>query len=342
MRVNANQLEGTLKKGLAPLYLVAGDEPLLVQEACDLIRKQALEAGFTDRKVFHAEGQFDWQTVAEETQALSLFATRQRIEIHLPNGKIGKGAAVVEQFLAAPPEDVILILISPRLDSGELRKKWLKKVQSDAVQVQIWPVDHHQFPKWLMERAQRQGLQLTEGALERLTERLEGNLLAASQELDRLKLLVPEATVDESHVESSVLDSARFSSFEFVAETLLGRVSHAQRMLSRLQQEGFNSLAVLALLTKDLKRVQQLQAAQKRGQDTASFFRDARIRQRDQQKALAAAANRLPPQHINHLFQLCAEADQAAKGFLPDTPWERLRELVVAAGSNRYRPLSMR
>ena len=177
MKTQAHQLPQLLQKGLSPVYLVSGDEPLLVQECCDQIRKTAREAGYQDRVTFHADQQLDWNRVGEEFGALSLFAEKRRIEIHLPTGKLGDGRAVLESVLQNPPDDIVLLLISARLDAAETRRKWYKELQDKGVHVPVWPIDTDKFPGWLQQRARNHGLSLTRGALDILAERLEGNLL---------------------------------------------------------------------------------------------------------------------------------------------------------------------
>lgn len=329
MRVNAPQLAGALERSLASLYLVTGDEPLLVQEACDQIRAKARELGFEERKVYHADNQIDWSEVAEEASALSLFSERKRLEITLPTGKIGHGKDFVERFLGNPGEDVIVLLIGPRLDGAEMRKKWVQVAQEKGIHVQVWPVDASQFPGWLQHRAKERGLRLTEGAQALLVERLEGNLLVANQELDRLKLLATSGLVDENLIEDSVLDSSRFSVFAFSEALLTGDVPHGQKMLSVLEQEGQNALAILAVLNRDLKTLLALSQARAEGQHTAAFFKAHRINQRQQQKALSAASHRLTRPQTEQLLRQCTLIDRAAKGCEDDSPWRLLRNLLV-------------
>ena len=315
MKTNPGQLSQLLKKGLSPVYLISGDEPLLVQECCDQIRKAAKDAGFHDRLTFHADQQLDWNAVAEEFSAMSLFAEKRRIEIHLPTGKLGDGRAVLERVLADPPEDIILLLISARLDAAETRRKWYKELQGKGVHVPVWPVDADKFQGWLQQRASNRGLSLTRGALAIMSERLEGNLLAASQELDRLSLLANGNTIDEETVEQAVQDSSRFNGFELVTELISGRAPHAGKMITVLQQEGENPLGLLTVLSRDLK---------KRG-----VFQPQRAR------ALEQAARRLNRSQLNNAIALCSQIDRAAKGFDPLTPWHYLRDMsaLLAARS---------
>lgn len=329
MKTTPAQLPQLLKKGLAPVYLVSGDEPLLVQEACDLVRKAAREAGFHDRLTFHADHQLDWNTVADEFSAMSLFAEKRRIEIHLPNGKLGDGRAVLEQVLQDPPEDIILLLISARLDAAETRRKWYKELQGKGVHVPVWPVDADKFQGWLQQRASNQGLNLTRGALAIMAERLEGNLLAASQELDRLSLLANGNTIDEETVEQAVQDSSRFNGFELVTELLSGRAPHAGKMITVLQQEGDNPLGLLTVLSRDLNLLLELKSPANQADNPAAFLKKRGVFQPQRARALEQAARRLNRAQLHEAIALCSQIDRAAKGFDSLSPWHYLRDMAT-------------
>ncbi len=328
MKVSPAQLGSSLRRELAPLYLVSGDEPLLVQEACDAIRQAARNAGFEERQVFHADAGFDWRQVQEETESLSLFAARRRIEIHLPKGRIGDGKALVETFLANPPDDILILLIAPRLEASETRKAWFRRVQEQAVFVPVWPVDLDRFPDWLRQRAEALGLSLTRPALDELSERTEGNLLAACQELERLSLLCPEGTVDERIINDAVLDSARFNVFEFTTELMAGRIPHAQRILAVLEQEGENPLGILAILSRDLRMVLALQQHIGRGLPSPQFVKKQGLRPPQRARQIEQAARRLPTRALEQALALCQDVDRAAKGLSPLSPWHHLARLV--------------
>ncbi|WP_111495712.1 MULTISPECIES: DNA polymerase III subunit delta [Marinobacter] len=335
MKTTPAQLDQVLSRGLAPVYLVSGDEPLLVQESCDSIRAKAREAGFNDRQIFHADRNLDWNQVGEELNALSLFAEKRRIEIHLPTGKLGDGRKVLEQTLASPPDDIILILISARLDAAETRRKWYKQLQDKGVHVPIWGIDPDKFPGWLQQRAKTRGLKLTQGALEELGERLEGNLLAASQELDRLALLAPDKTVDEEIVNQVVLDSARFNVFELVGDILMGKAEQAQRIIGILQQEEDSPLGLLAILSRDLRMTGRLQQALQRGDTAKDFFRSNNIRQPQRIRQLEQAARRLRPPQIRAALVRCSDIDRSAKGYGDLPPWHHLRTLTNELAARR-------
>ncbi len=327
MKTQPAQLPQLLKKGLAPVYLVSGDELLLVQECCDQIRQTAREAGFHDRLTFHADNQLNWNSVADEFSAMSLFAERRRIEIHLPTGKLGDGRAVLERVLQDPPDDIILLLVSARLDAAETRRKWYKELQNKGVHVPVWPVDAGKFQGWLQQRASGQGLSLTQPALAILTERLEGNLLAASQELNRLALLANGNTIDEETVEQSVQDSSRFNGFELVSELLAGRASHAGKIIGVLQQEGENPLGLLAVLTRDLGLIMELRTATGKGENASAFLKKRGVFQPQRIRIMEQAARRLAPAQIHNAFTLCSQIDRAAKGYGDLSPWHHLRDM---------------
>ncbi|NWN91293.1 DNA polymerase III subunit delta [Marinobacter adhaerens] len=329
MKTNPGQLPQLLQKGLAPVYLVSGDEPLLVQECCDQIRKAARDAGFHDRLTFHADQQLDWNTVAEEFSAMSLFSDRRRIEIRLPTGKLGNGRQVMERVLAQPSDDIIVLLISARLDAAETRRKWYKALQGTGVHVPVWPIDADKFPGWLQQRARNQGLSLTRGALTMLAERLEGNLLAASQELDRLALLSSGKTIDEEMIEQAVQDSSRFNGFELVTELLSGRAPHAGKIIGVLQQEGENPLGLLTVLSRDLNLLLELKTGANRNENPAAFLKKRGVFQPQRARALEQAARRLNPVQLHEAVKLCSQVDRAAKGFDELSPWHYLRDMSV-------------
>ena len=329
MKINPGQLGQALEKSLAPVYLVSGDEPLLVQEACDQIRARARNAGFNDRQVYHADQHLNWGLVRDELSAMSLFAEQRRIEIHLPTGKLGDGRDVIEQALTQPADDILLLLISARLDAAETRRKWYKQLQKAGVHVTIWPIDPDKFGGWLQQRARSRGLTLTQGALNLLAERLEGNLLAASQELDRLELLTPDKTINEDVVEDAVQYSARFNIFEVITDLLAGRAAHAQKVIVTLKQEGENPLGLLAVLVRDINIALALQRAMKNREVPGTFLKKNGVFQPQRARAIEQAARRLNTTQLHQALNLCSNADRAAKGFGDLPPWHHLSDLAT-------------
>lgn len=252
----------------------------------------------------------------------------------MPTGKLGDGRKVMEQILQSPTEDVILLLISARLDAAETKRKWYKELQGTGVHVPVWPVEPEKFAGWLQQRASNQGLHLTRGALAMLAERLEGNLLAASQELDRLALLTDGQTIDEETIERAVQDSARFNGFELVTELLSGKAVHAGKIIGVLQQEGENPLGLLSVLVRDLHLIIELKSALPAGDNPAGFLKKRGVFQPRRASAIQQAARRLNLSQLHQAISLCSITDRAAKGFDDVSAWHHLRDLsILLAGA---------
>ena len=329
MKVSPEQLPNQLAQQLAPAYLVTGDEPLLVQEACDSIREAARKHGFEERSVFQTDQHFDWNLLTEETRSLSLFATRKRIEVRLQSGKPGKGRDALESFMKETPDDIILLVSGPRLDPGEFRKSWFKQWQQHGIHIPVWPVDPGDFPRWLDSRARGMGLNLTRHARETLCDRLEGNLLAAHQELERLKLVAGDTPIDEAVVAAGVEDSSRYNAFELSTEALAGNQAHALKMLRRLEEEGNSPLAILGVLQRDLRHLVNLRQSWREGGNSAEFFKINAIRQRTLQRAVEKGARRLDERKCELARAQCRQVDRAAKGYDASLPvWSALAALI--------------
>lgn len=196
MKINADQLDAALGRGLATCYLVSGDEPLLVGEAADAIRAAARKAGHAERTVFFADRGFDWDAVRQSTQSLSLFADRRLVELRMPGGKPDKGAQLLSDIAARPPPDVLCLVITGHLDPKAAAAAWVRAFENHGAWVRVWPVDTAALPRWLDGRARRLGVTLDPAAAQMIALRVEGNLLAASQELEKLALLADGARVD--------------------------------------------------------------------------------------------------------------------------------------------------
>ncbi len=243
MKLTPAQLAKHLQGPLAPVYVVSGDEPLLCQEACDAIRQACRERDFGERQVFNAEANFDWGLLLEAGASLSLFAEKRLIELRLPSGKPGdKGAAILQEYLQRPPEDTVLLLSLPKLDGSTQKTKWAKAlIDGNAAQfIQVWPVDVHQLPQWIRQRLSQAGLSASPEALELIAARVEGNLLAAAQEIEKLKLLAEGNQIDAATVQAAVADSARFDVFGLI-DAALAVSGHALRILEGLRGEGIGA-----------------------------------------------------------------------------------------------------
>src|SRR6218665_17122 len=252
MKLAPAQLSKHLQSGLAPVYAISGDDPLLCQEAADAIRAATRAQGFTERQVFNADASFDWGNLLQAGNSLSLFAEKRVLELRIPNGKPGdKGTAALLEYLARPPEDTLLLISLPKLDGSTQKTKWAKAIIDgpQAQFVQIWPVEVHQLPQWIRQRMSQIGMSATQEAVDLIAARVEGNLLAAAQEIEKLKLLADGNQIDAATVQAAVADSARYDVFGLIDAVLNGEAAHALRILEGLRGEGVEPLFIVVMLS---------------------------------------------------------------------------------------------
>jgi DNA polymerase-3 subunit delta len=339
MRLRLDQLENALTSKLQPVYLVGGDEPLLVQEAVDLIRAACKKADYSERTILHVERQFDWAQLNDEANALSLFAEKKLIELRLGKSKPGiPGAKSIMQYLAQPSEDNILLIECGKLDASATKSKWLKSVEQAGCFVQVWPVGIEEMPRWLSNRAKKMQLNLTNEALSLLSERLEGNLLAAVQELEKLKLNYPDSKITDDKVLASVEDSSRYDIFNLTDASVAGNSQQAARILSHLRTEGLEPTIALWALSKEVRILDALKHAQNNGSGPQSVFSKQYVIKK-RQPALVAASNRLGQAQLREMLSLCADCDQQIKGMQKGfSPWDTLLDIaLLLSGASGYR-----
>ena len=344
MRLKAEQLAKHLKANLAPIYLVFGDEPLLIQEACDNIRATARAAGFEDREVFEVAPHFDWQQVLNEANSLSLFARRKILEIRLPSGRPGKEfGTFLQEYCENISPDNLLLAILPKLDRGATSSAWFKKIDSLGVVIQIWPVNARQMPQWISQRLRAAGIEAKASAIEVLAERVEGNLLAASQEIEKLKLLIGEhKTIDAQAMSSVVADSARYSIFTLVDRALDGESEAAARTLYGLRNEGTEAIAVLWALTRELRILIRASEQLAGGEHGPAVLQRLGVWQQ-RQGLVRNALKRLKPAQLNLLLRQAAGIDRAIKGMRDACPWQELTAVVLSlSGNNPIHPENLR
>ncbi len=267
MRLRAELLESHLAGGVAPLYLVSGDEPLLVGEAGDLIRQAARAQGYSERSVIHADASFDWSELARAAGSLSLFAERRMIDLRLPSGRPGDaGARAFTEYAGAPPADTLLLVTLPRLDAQLQKSKWFKAIEGVGVVIQVWPPEGAEFADWVARRMRALDLQPEPGAAALLAERVEGNLLACVQEIEKIRLLCGPGPVDADRVLQSVTDSARYDVFDLVDCALDGDLARCVRVARGLEGEGVESTLVLWALARAIRSHARFAAALARGE----------------------------------------------------------------------------
>ena len=329
MPIRPDELDGFLKsRGLPPVALVSGEEPLLTGECLDRLRHEAREQGFTEREVLNVESGFDWGRLAAAADNLSLFGDRRIVELRIPSGKPGQpGSKALVEFCGKAPPDVVLIVSTGRLDPAQRKGKWVQAIDRAGVAVQVWPIERDRLPRWLGARAQRLGLRPDPEALQLLAERAEGNLLAAAQELEKLRLLVGEGAVGADTVREVVADSARYTVFDLSEAVLAGDTRRTRRILQGLREEGEEPVLVLWALSREVRTIGQLSAPGGPGA-TEGFFRENRVF--GPRKGLVQkAARRGRPAEWRYALARCAEADRVIKGAAPGSPWDELLQLGI-------------
>lgn len=337
MKVQANQLSSHLKSKLAPCYLVSGDEPLLVDEALDAIRERARAAGFVDRDVQVATSGFDWQQLFESGANLSLFAERRIIELRLPTGKPGvKGSRAIVDMLEQLDHELMLIVITPKLDRGGAQSKWVKALDASGVHVPIWPIDARELPGWIANRLRQSGLDADRGAVRIIADRVEGNLLAAQQEVEKLRLILGTGTVTAEDVQKAVADSSRFDVFKLSDAALAGDAKRAARIVYGLRHEGVSEVVALWALTRELRILAELAGAVERRQDLGAIMRRNGVWQ-NRQSLLRSCLGRHSLGSIHSLLLAAAEADATAKGRRRGDPWQLIMNLVFGIANTARR-----
>ena len=329
MKFNSDNLSAQIKRGLPTICLMTGDEPLLLGEACDAVRAAARERGFSERQVFHVERGFDWQELRASTQAMSLFAEQRLIEVRLGGtGPGNEGSEVLTDLAAQGVPDILLMVIADKLDPRSLSTKWVSSIEKHGWVVQVWPVDMVQLPAWIERRLQRAGLQAESGVAALIAERVEGNLLAAQQEIDKLALLHTATTLTVENIMDAVADSARYDVLQLGIAAMQGQASRALHILEGLKEEGVASTLILWGLHKDLQALSRAAFGISRGQNVDAAIQ-ASGAWRPRHAAMKQALSRLKLTPLRAMLVDAAQADAAIKGAIRRDPWLELRGLVA-------------
>ena len=335
MKISGDNLAGALARQLKSIYLVSGDEPLLVNEALDAIRAQARAAGYSERELHVVERGFDWQALLAQSRALSLFAQRKIIEIRIASGTPGEqGADAIVELATQGSEDNLVLLVTGKLDARTQNSRWVGAIDRHGVFVQVWPIELARLPAWIRERLARHGLRADPAAATLLAERVEGNLLAAHQEIEKLALLLPAGELDAQTVLEAVADSARFDVLQLGEAAMRGQAARALRILDGLRGEDTEPAVVLWALNKDLQWIARAQHLMHKGQ-SADAAMNAIYVWRPRQGAMKLALGRLRPGAVRRLLLAAERVDRAIKGVVRSDPWLEFEPLVARlAGVN--------
>ena len=341
MQVGAAQIREHLQRGLKSLYTVHGDEPLLVQEVGDAIRQAAREQGYTERTVHTAAGaHFDWSAVLASGGSLSLFADKQLIEVRVPSGKPGKdGSQVLQQLAQAAQgnDSTLTLVLLPRLDSATIKGAWFGALDSFGVTIKVDPVERQALPQWIAQRLQQQGQRVAAGeegqrTLQFFADRVEGNLLAAHQEIQKLGLLFPAGELSFEQVESAVFNVARYTPFKLAEAVLGGQVARVQRMLDGLQAEGEAAVLVHWALSEDIRTLHRIRMSMDAGRPLPMALRENRVWGL-KEKLMERALPLLTASTLARWLDDAHTVDGIVKGLKapswPADPWQALQQLAM-------------
>lgn len=334
MQLKFDQLAGHLHKHLAPVYVVGGEEPLHQQEAADMVRKKAKEQGFYERVIFDVDAHFAWPQLSETLRERSLFSPKQFVELRMPLAKPGtEGAKLLENIGKQPYPDTLLLLLTGKLDSATLKTRWLSTLESAGVLLQIWPLDNQRLPRWIEARLQARGMKVAAETLQYLANHVEGNLLAAQQEIDKLYLLYGESAISHAQVEESLINSTRFSGFDLTQAFLAGDSERIIRIIKELHEEEAELIMVLGAVSYVLRELVLLTHPKQESHASPTKHWDR------QRAALTQAASRHSHRVWCLLLAECARIDRLAKGITAmDDPWIVLTRLCLKAAGGQ--PLS--
>jgi DNA polymerase-3 subunit delta len=326
MRLSLSQLNADLSKRIASVYLISGDEPLQLGEAADSIRRAAKKADFFNREILTAEAHFDWKQLSFAANSASIFADKKILDLRVPSGKFGtEGSKALLEYCEHLSPDNLLLISTAKLDSTALKSKWFQAIDSVGVVVQIVPLEGQELIQWLQQRLLKRGLQLELESVKLIAARIEGNLLAAAQEIEKLYVLYGAGRLSTVMVEDAVADSSRFDVFKLSEAILAGRVNRAIRILHALKEEGVASILVLWALSREARALMELKtASNKEAIFKKHFIWDKR------KQAMTEALKRLKLSELQQIFILTAKADRQIKGQQAGDAWETLLKVCLA------------
>ncbi|WP_417766031.1 DNA polymerase III subunit delta [Spongiibacter tropicus] len=329
MRLRPEQLEGQLAKGLLPVYLLSGDELLIQQECADTIRQHCRDQNILERDVLEAERGFDWNALLEAGQSMSLFADRKLIELRLGGARMDqKSSAALQQYLEQADGSNILLISCGRLDSRSMSAKWVKAIDKLGAVMQIWPIERRQLGPWIAQRLRDRGMQADREVAELLADRVEGNLLAAAQEIEKLHVLIGDKPLSTEVVAAAVASSARYDIFKLIDAALAGNAGHALQMYNGLVAEGSEEIPMLGAISRELRNLYQCAVAIEQGNGIERVLDNARVW--DKRKGLY---KRCLSQHsvdsLGQLLQLAGRLDAAQKGQSDESPRLLFTEIIA-------------
>ena len=336
MRVKPEQLSGALRKGLMPIYLITGDEPLQLGEIADEIRNAAKQNGFDNREIVSFETGFEWNQLAFMADSMSIFADKKIIDLRLSSGAFGaEGSKALINYCERLSKDTILLITAGKIDSKALKSRWFEAIDKNGLVIQVWPLEGQDLIHWIQNRLHRHGLEAKAEGLQLLAARIEGNLLAAAQEIEKLYVLYGAGSISIQQINEVVADSSRYDVFKLMDTVLSANVSRIIKVLSGLRSEGTASPIVLWALTRDARLLIKIKLALAQGINQETVFKNNNIW--DKRKSLInQALKRLSDRDLNEILVTSAFADRQIKGQQAGDAWETLLAICLMFASSQH------
>ena len=330
MRLSAAQIDKHLQGGLKPIYLVAGDEPLQLMETIDAIRARARKMGFNQREVFDVARGFDWNSLLESSNMMSLFAEQRILELRMPSGSPGKdGGAALRAYAERPADDAVLIIQSGKIDKRSKNSAWFKALESQGVTIDVWPVKATEIIGWIRDRLAKKGLQADQGAVRLIAQRVEGNMLAAAQEIEKLLLVVEQGELSEEQVQEAVANSARYNVYDLIDSALMGSKAAPRciRILNGLKGEGVQPVQILSPLVTELRTLTAMAEQIAEGANAQRVLANVWSNRKN---LVGKTLQRINAKQCHAMLRHAAEIDRVNKGVERGRdPWLELQQLVL-------------
>lgn len=342
-KLRLDQLNAALKQSIAPIYLVSGDETLLVSEACDNIRQHAQQHGYIERELHHTNAGFQWDTLNHSANSLSLFSDKKIIEVRVHNGKPGDaGSKAIVEYCQHADDQNLLLLVLPKIDKRSQNSKWYKAIENTGATVSVWPISPQQLPHWVEQRLQKQGLTADRDAIDILCAKVEGNLLAAVQEIEKLTLLNDTAHINAQVMADAVTDSARYDVFSLVDKALMGDSRAAVTTLQGLRGEGTEPTLLLWALSREIRTIALIKESMENGKSFSLCAKQAGVWDK-RQSLIQHAVQRLKITQAHTLVRKSGHADKMIKGIVRGDVWNELVDIVLSlAGTHALSPRTQR
>ncbi|ESS73204.1 DNA polymerase III subunit delta [Methyloglobulus morosus KoM1] len=332
MQIKPQQLAGALQKNIAPVYYLSGDEPQQLGELADAIRQSAKQQEYTSREIFFADKAFDWKQLSVSADNYSIFADKKILDLRLPSGTLGTdGVKALTTYCQHLPEDTLLLVTAGKITKDAQKSSWFQAIDKVGCIVQVWPLTGQELLRWIQDRLQQRGITAEPGAVKILADRMEGNLLAAAQEIEKLYVLFGAGKLNTQQILDVVADNSRYDVFKLVESALTAQPDKVLKILFSLKAEGIASAIVLWALMRETRILISYKAAQSQGEKELILKKNGVWGERKQ--LIDSSSKRLTHPELNNVLVLGAKADRQIKGQQRGDAWETLLEACLGLGS---------